>query len=668
MDEKLARAKGLNTYLKTLLSELNEYVSSEDGDCEQAKLMGLKSSVAGILEQLTRVHDEILSLIDPKDIEPEIINHMKALEPSHQVLARADLKLEKLKKGQGLSNANHTVGSASISTSGSSGHCRLPKLALPEFTGEPLEWQCFWDQYQVSIHNNSNISDIDKFNYLKGCVRGEALSAISGLTLTSENYQEAIQVLKDRFGNEQVLISAHMESLLKLSKIRSVDNIKELRKLYNYVENCVRNLKSLKLDTSGYGSLLIPILKDRLPDEINMIISRQFCRKVWNLDKVMEFFNNELRAQEDCCVSLSNKSENGKGKRDPYTASGLFSQTGKPPCLYCNEEGHFPSKCSKVSNHKSLKDILRKKGRCFICLDSRHIAKNCRANYVCKRCNKGKHHISICEAASSGREQRKESGGKESEEKGDGFVGHTGCDQQGILLQTARAQVYSVEDTSAEVSTRILFDSGSQRSYISEKVRARLQLKAIRSEKVIIKTFGQGSDSKVTRLDVVQFKVRDNSDSGFTLIEALCVPTICSPLTNQFISKARNLKEFKDLQFADHEGNSTNLPVGILIGVDYYHTFMTGKVVRSQAGPVACGTKLGWVISGSIGPNSPDLHCFETHILRVSVECRETSDSLRQDLDKFWAVETIGPPTDCVIDQFKNNIEHDGTRYITKLP
>jgi signal-transduction protein with cAMP-binding, CBS, and nucleotidyltransferase domain len=99
--------------------------------------------------------------------------------------------------------------------------------------------------------------------------------------LNSENYQEAIEILKGRFGNEQILISAHMESLLRISKIASRDNIKELRMLYNHVESCVRNLKSLKLDTSGYGSLLIPILKDRLPDEITMIISRKFGEEIW---------------------------------------------------------------------------------------------------------------------------------------------------------------------------------------------------------------------------------------------------------------------------------------------------------------------------------------------------------------------------------------------------
>ena len=95
---------------------------------------------------------------------------------------------------------------------------------------------------------------IDKFDYLKGCLKGEALSAVAGLALNSENFKEAIDVLKDRFGNKHVLISAHMESLLKISKIKSRDNVKGLRMLYNHVESCFRNLKSLKLDTTGYAA------------------------------------------------------------------------------------------------------------------------------------------------------------------------------------------------------------------------------------------------------------------------------------------------------------------------------------------------------------------------------------------------------------------------------
>ena len=213
--------------------------------------------------------------------------HMKGLEPSYNIVAKVDLKLNELVQQQypvQQYNIGNPSESGSARAQASSGQCRLPKISLPEFRGEPIEWQGFWDQFQVSIYDNTRISMIDKFNYLKGCLKGEALSAVAGLALNMENYKEAIDILKDRFGNEQVLISAHMESLLRISKIKSRDNVKGLRMLYNHVESCVRNLKSLKLDTTGYGALLIPILKDRLPDEITMIISRKFGEEVWTLD------------------------------------------------------------------------------------------------------------------------------------------------------------------------------------------------------------------------------------------------------------------------------------------------------------------------------------------------------------------------------------------------
>jgi hypothetical protein len=67
---------------------------------------------------------------------------------------------------------------------------------------------------------------------------------------------------------------------------------------------------------------------------------------------------------------------------------------------------------------------------------------------------------------------------------------------------------------------------------------------------------------------------------------------------------------------------------------------MTGKIIRSKDGPIACGTRLGWVISGRLGSGSPNLHCFETYLWRTAVEEVDLTDILRNDLDKFWAVRT----------------------------
>ena len=56
---------------------------------------------------------------------------------------------------------------------------------------------------------------------------------------------------------------------------------------------------------------------------------------------------------------------------------------------------------------------------------------------------------------------------------------------------------------------------------------------------MIIKTFGQGNDSKVQELHVVQVNINDKFENRFTLIEAMCVPTICSPVTRQHIVSAK---------------------------------------------------------------------------------------------------------------------------------
>ena len=65
-----------------------------------------------------------------------------------------------------------------------------------------------------------------------------------------------------------------MDSLLKMKKVNYTKNLNGLRKLYTGVENCVRNLKTFKVETFTYGCLLIPTSKKKLPDKLLVIISR----------------------------------------------------------------------------------------------------------------------------------------------------------------------------------------------------------------------------------------------------------------------------------------------------------------------------------------------------------------------------------------------------------
>ena len=109
---------------------------------------------------------------------------------------------------------------------------KLPKLALKKFKGDVTKWHTFWDSFESSIHLNPELADVDKFNYLSSLVEGVVAEAISGLKLTTANYEEGIAILKERFGNKQNIITKHMEILLNIDTVTSQYNLKGLRHLY----------------------------------------------------------------------------------------------------------------------------------------------------------------------------------------------------------------------------------------------------------------------------------------------------------------------------------------------------------------------------------------------------------------------------------------------------
>ena len=136
----------------------------------------------------------------------------------------------------------------------------MPKLIISPFDGNTLNWITFWDQFESSIHSKRGISNIDKFSYLRSFLAPVALKTISGLILSSQNYSGAINLLKNRYGNPQTLINSSMEQFVNLETVTKSNDVIRLRKLFNKVENSMRNLRSLGVDSDNYGKLLVPVL------------------------------------------------------------------------------------------------------------------------------------------------------------------------------------------------------------------------------------------------------------------------------------------------------------------------------------------------------------------------------------------------------------------------
>ena len=73
---------------------------------------------------------------------------------------------------------------------------------VPTFKGNILVWLEFGDLFTVAVHDNPQYSQVEKFVYLKGHLDGEAAKCLQGLSTTNNNYEVAVNILKQQFGNE----------------------------------------------------------------------------------------------------------------------------------------------------------------------------------------------------------------------------------------------------------------------------------------------------------------------------------------------------------------------------------------------------------------------------------------------------------------------------------
>ena len=174
------------------------------------------------------------------------------------------------------------------------------------------------------------------------------------------------------------------------------------------------------------------------------------------------------------------------------SVSALFSSDTKITCTYCR--GPHPSmKCSVVTDVVARKSVSRRQGRCFIRLRKYHLARDCSSSKRCFRCH-GNHHTSVCEHETSHPQPPETDTStynaipvrSENRESTTMFVDT----KTSVLLQTATAWVSQVNIPDQRIKARIIFDTRSQRSYISSKLRESLNLPTTKTETLMIKIFG----------------------------------------------------------------------------------------------------------------------------------------------------------------------------------
>ena len=156
------------------------------------------------------------------------------------------------------------------------------------------------------------------------------------------------------------------------------DNASQLPLVYVKISINIRGLESLRVSSSQYSSLLIPVITSKLPHEIRVQVARNTAREVWDMSELLEVIRQEVEAREiseGVKTNVNLEKVNSKPQRTP-TVNALLSQDGtqtsllkgiQVKCAYC-KGGHISASCESVTNPRARFEIVKRDGQCFVCL------------------------------------------------------------------------------------------------------------------------------------------------------------------------------------------------------------------------------------------------------------------------------------------------------------
>lgn len=225
------------SHLETVISNTHDSITrlpATDGDLSLVEQYEVQ--IASHKSELSEVHTTLLTVEDESEVEEQLTLYSQMEE----ALFECSHSLRKLSKAYKVSTVTETP----LSIASGSG-VRLPKLSVPTFDGNILNWRQFWDQFTVSIHNRHNLSDSEKLVYLQHALKeGSAKPIIEGLSQSGEQYEEAIECLTARFDRPRLIYQTHVKLIIDTPPIRDGSG-RELRRLHDIVQQHVRALKSL---------------------------------------------------------------------------------------------------------------------------------------------------------------------------------------------------------------------------------------------------------------------------------------------------------------------------------------------------------------------------------------------------------------------------------------
>ena len=128
---------------------------------------------------------------------------------------------------------------------------------------------------------------------------GPARSAIAGFALTSANYKAATDLLKRRYGRKNGIQRVHINALLNLEPIYSERDTHRLRQMYDFAETKHQALEALGVEQDTYAAIVVPLLLEKLPEQLWLTIKRGEDHHDWDLEQLPQTLGHKVELHEE---------------------------------------------------------------------------------------------------------------------------------------------------------------------------------------------------------------------------------------------------------------------------------------------------------------------------------------------------------------------------------
>ncbi|XP_024882947.1 uncharacterized protein LOC112461799, partial [Temnothorax curvispinosus] len=495
---------------------------------------------------------------------------------------------------------------------------RLPKIALPQFTGDFDQWPSFIALYNTAIRENRGGSDIEKYQYLLASLSGEALGVVKNLPMTSENY--AYESLLSQYQNKRKLATQYWRSFVHAKPLNS-DSAESLRALLDAFNENTRALKMMDYPVESWDFMLFNHLMEKLtPSLKEKFEASHMTVESPRYEQLKTYLSGY------CTVLASVADSSNKSNLSKKTASMTSLVAQNTACLECKAQ-HSLAKCTEFLklSVKERYNFVCGRGACLNCLRTGHQSKNCSSAWTCRTCHAKHHSLLHFEQSNAPPVPPAQDAATPAKSEDKAIISMASVANGVVLLSTVRAEAIDVHGN--PFSVRILLNSASQANFVTESC---LQRGGFARTKHRVTVLGVSESKAATTRGLTSFVIRARNRGNIRLpVEATVLPRITSPLPNERVA-VKPWSHLRGLQLADPE---YYLPgsIDILLGAESFVSVLRDSRCAGKGGkPDAFNTGFRWVLMGAVLPSLQvqSLHSFAT-----------TVESIDAAVGQFWKLE-----------------------------